>query len=156
MEVFKGRVIWVAGQSLPYLPLCADLFRLVGGEITGQCSRNLVLSLKLPSSTWVGALVPTENSKVLLCIFLRRNQDPAPQLHYLFLDCSSFVSAFPSFPDKQLFESVLWNSWKVKEAEWILFPTNKKWGTQKGFVPGRAPQGPAPFHIHPGTCLAVE
>ena len=26
----------------------------------------------------------------------------------------------------QLFESILWNSGKVKEAEWNLFPTNKK------------------------------
>ena len=37
---------------------CVTLFWLVGGEITGRCSRNLVLSLKLPSSTWVGSLVP--------------------------------------------------------------------------------------------------
>ena len=34
-----------------------------GGEVTGRCSRNLVLSLKLPSSTWVGALVPVEELK---------------------------------------------------------------------------------------------
>ena len=29
-------------------------FFLVGGEATELCSRNLVFSLKLPSSTWVG------------------------------------------------------------------------------------------------------
>ena len=48
---------------------------LVGGEVTGWCSKNLnhqpsgsnqsgvpvlVLSLKLPSSTWAGPLVPIE------------------------------------------------------------------------------------------------
>lgn len=27
----------------------------------------------------------------------------------------------------------LWNSVKVLDAEWSLFPTNKKWETQKGF-----------------------
>ena len=32
-------------------------FFLVGGEATELSSRNLVFSLKLPSSTWVGAPV---------------------------------------------------------------------------------------------------
>ena len=45
--------------------------RLIGGQITGQCSRNLVFSLKLPSSTRVGVLVSVEELKdVLLCLFL--------------------------------------------------------------------------------------
>ena len=48
---------------------CVTFFRLVGGEATGWCSRNLELSLKLPSSTWVGTPV-LQNSKTLLCIFL--------------------------------------------------------------------------------------
>ena len=39
------------------------LYRLVVVEVTGRCSRNLVLSLKLPSSTWMGALVPAEELK---------------------------------------------------------------------------------------------
>ena len=46
------------------------IFGLVGGEETELCSRNLVFSLKLPSSTWVGAPVLWKNSKTLLCIFL--------------------------------------------------------------------------------------
>ena len=33
-------------------------------------SRTLVFSLKLPSSTWVGAPVLQKDSKILLCIFL--------------------------------------------------------------------------------------
>ena len=45
-------------------------FWLVGGEATELCSRSLVFSLKLPSSTWVGASVLQKNSKTWLCIFL--------------------------------------------------------------------------------------
>ena len=40
--------------------LCVKIFFwLVSGEVTGWCFRDLVLSLKLPSSTWLGASVPT-------------------------------------------------------------------------------------------------
>ena len=39
-----------------YLSLWADFFWLVGGEVTGWCSRNLVLNLKLTPSTWLGGL----------------------------------------------------------------------------------------------------
>ena len=39
---------------------CVTFFWLVSGEITGQGSRTFVLSLKLPSSTGVWALVPAE------------------------------------------------------------------------------------------------
>ena len=38
---------------------------LGGGEKTGQSVRNLVLSLKLPSFTWAGALAPTEELKYI-------------------------------------------------------------------------------------------
>ena len=53
---------------------------------------------------------------------------------------------FP-FPDRQLSKSALWNSGKVKRAEWSLFLTNKKWYTQKGCVLWRAPLGPNPVLI---------
>ena len=63
---------------------------MIGGEVTGQCSRNLVFSLKLPSSTWVGVLVSIEELKdVLLCLFLEE------ELGLTF----SFISAFLHFPD---------------------------------------------------------
>ena len=66
MKSLKGRIIWGRGQSLHYLPLCADFF-LIGwwwGNRAGEwSSSNTVLSLKLPSSTWVGALVPAEELK---------------------------------------------------------------------------------------------
>ena len=39
---------------------CVTLF---GGEVIGRYSKNFVLSLKLLSSTWVGALVPAEELK---------------------------------------------------------------------------------------------
>ena len=55
-----------------------------------------MLSLKLLSSTWVGALVPEEELKdIVVYIPWGGYQDPALQ----FLDCSSFISAFPPFPD---------------------------------------------------------
>lgn len=40
-----------------------DFFVVDGGEVTGPWSRNLVPSLKLASSTWVGARVPAEKLK---------------------------------------------------------------------------------------------
>ena len=68
-------------------------FSLTGGEVTGRCSRSLlfvVFSLKLLPSTWMRALVPTEELKdnvmcVCVCIyiyiyFFLKNQDPAPRL----------------------------------------------------------------------------
>ena len=74
-----------------------------------------MVGLKLPSSLWVGALVPVEKLKdILLGIFLEEKQDLAA---LLFLDCSSFVSGFPHLPDEQLFESALWSSEMVLEAE---------------------------------------
>ena len=39
---------------------CVTFLWLVDSEVRGWCSRNLVFSVKSPSSTWVGALVPTE------------------------------------------------------------------------------------------------
>ena len=51
---------------------CGAFFSLVGGEVTGQSSRNLGLSLKLLSSVWGwgGSLVLLKSSKVLLCVSL--------------------------------------------------------------------------------------
>lgn len=50
------------------------------------------------------------------CI-LQEESGPCPEAILLFLDCSSFVFVFLPFPDEQLFESALWNSGEVKEAE---------------------------------------
>lgn len=55
-EVSIGK-IWCEGWG------CVTFFWLVGGEIAGWCSRNVVLRLKLPSSTWLEALVPGKGLK---------------------------------------------------------------------------------------------
>ena len=64
--------------------------------LTGQCSRNSVFSLKLLSSNWVPAEEVTDNYYVYS---LGRNQYPGLIAALLFLDCFSFVSAFPYFSD---------------------------------------------------------
>ena len=92
---------------------CVAFFWLVGGEVTGRCSRDLVISLKLPSSTCLGALVPAEELKDIFMYVPWGGTRTMPYAALLFLDCSSFVFAFPPFPDEQLFESALWNSGKV-------------------------------------------
>ena len=86
---------------------------------------NLVLSLKVPFSSCVGALVPTEELKGIAMYI--------PSL--LFLDCSSIVSVFPLFPDKQLFESSLWNSY---------FLQTRNGGRGKDLFPG----GPHSVLLH--------
>ena len=62
-KFLKGESFGKQGQSFCYLLLCAGFIWLVGSEVTGWGSRNLALSLKLPSSTWVGALVLVEELK---------------------------------------------------------------------------------------------
>lgn len=90
-----------------------------------------MLSLKLPSSTLGERGVPSSCRRAQGYIFRSisssRNQDPAPRLCCTTVSRQSLscVSTSPPFPDKQLFESALW------EAELSLFPTNEKWGTQE-------------------------
>ena len=57
---------------------CMTFSWWIGGKVGSWCYRNLVLSLKLPSFTWV------ETSKILLYVSLGGNKDPAPKLHYCF------------------------------------------------------------------------
>ena len=90
-RVFKGK-IWGEGRRI------ATFFGLVGVETMGWCSRNLVLSLKLPSSLWASALVPLEKFKdIFVCVSLEEE----PGLYFiaaLLLHSFSFVSASPHFP----------------------------------------------------------
>ena len=55
----------------------------------------LALSLKLPSSTWLGALVPVEELRDICirssCLSLEEEPGPCPKLH----DC--FLTTFPLF-----------------------------------------------------------
>ena len=92
---------------------CVTFFWLVGGEVTGRGSRNLVLSLKLPSSTWLGALVLADKLKDIVTYIPWEGTRTLPQGCTTVYDCSSFLSASPPFPDYQLFESALWNPGKV-------------------------------------------
>ena len=64
---------------------CITFIWLVHGEVTGWCSRNHWLSLKWPSSTWVGGLRSRRTQRYCYVYFLRRNQDPIPRLHHCFL-----------------------------------------------------------------------
>ena len=126
---------------------CVTFFWLVGGEVTGRCSRNLVLSLKLPSSTWVGALVPAEDGKDIVMYIswggTRTLLYHRTIISWLLLLCF----CIPSLPGLATVWISLWSG-KVREAEWSLFPTNKKWETQNVFVPRRVPQSPAGFQIY--------
>lgn len=49
---FWGKVLWTQFEvrAVGYM----TFFQLVGCDITRQCSKNLVVSLKLPSITWQG------------------------------------------------------------------------------------------------------
>ena len=50
---------------------------MVGFEVTGCCSRNLVFNLKLPSSTQMGALVPVEEINRISWLILHFSLSPS-------------------------------------------------------------------------------
>ena len=82
MKVFKGRkgnLITVTFEErvrvFVILHCVQTFFWLIGGEVTGQRSRTPVLSLKLPSSTWVGTLVPAEELKDIV---IALEEEPGP------------------------------------------------------------------------------
>lgn len=97
---------WFSGKNF-YRQNWGECCRVCDPPLTGWwwgnrgCSRNLYYQpcssnqsgvyvlrfiLKLPPSTWVGALVPTELRYVSNCYahLPRKNQDPAPLLYYGF------------------------------------------------------------------------
>ena len=65
-----------------------------------------------------------------MCILCEETRILPPRL---FLDSSSLVFAYPSFPYHEWSGPAPWNTEKAMEAEWGLFPKNKKWRTQKIF-----------------------
>lgn len=72
---------------------CMTFFWLAGDEATRWCSRTLILHWKLPSSSWVGSLVPIGKLRdTLLCIPLGEEL-PLCFIPLLLVDCFSFVSA---------------------------------------------------------------
>ena len=80
-----------------------------------------------------------KSSKILLCVSLEVEPGPCPKSALLFIDCFSLVSAFPPFPDIQLFESAFWNSGNVMEAEGYSLQT-RNGGHSKASIP-RSPTG---------------
>ena len=118
---------------------CVAFFSLVGGEVTGR-ARNLAFSLKLLSSTWMGALVPAEELKDTVMYIPWGGTRTLPQdctiVSWLLFPCS----CIPSLP----WLATVWICpLELREGQggWRLFPANKKRGTQKWFVPRRATQG---------------
>ena len=114
----RSSLVCHLGPIWPPAPTTTRDFLLIGWWWgNGMVLGNLTLSLKLPSSSWVGALVPAELKRYCYAYFLRRNRDPTPRLHYPFLTTPPFVFASSPFPDYPQFEPALWNSRRVKEAE---------------------------------------
>ena len=111
---------------------CVTFFWLEGGEVTGWSFRNLVLSLKLPSSSWVVALVLIEELRDIVMYI------PWGGTRTLIYSCTIvswlffFCFCIPSLP-------WLVTAWicplELREGlgDWNLFSTNNKWGTWKCF-----------------------
>ena len=120
------------------------LFSLVGDEVIGRCSRNPVLSLKLPSPSWVGPWFLQENSDIGESVpggGARTVPHPAAPLFLGWpLPCLHILSC-------PWLETVWGCPLELREGlgGWSLFPTNKRRGTRKGFC---IPQGPAQFQYY--------
>ena len=107
----------------------------------------LMLSLKLPSFTWVGGFSSYRRTQRFVpdCYVysLRRKRE---SLHYCFLTAPPlFLYSLPSLVSNCL---NLPFGTQGRSRGWNLSPTNKKWGTRKAFVPRRASQYSAQFHVH--------
>ena len=92
-----------------------------------------MLSLKLLPSIWMGALVPAEELKDIVSVYsLKRNQDPAPRLHYSFLTAPPlFLHSLPSLISNYLNLPLgtLGRSWRLNEA---YFLQTRNRGLRKG------------------------
>ena len=83
--------------------------------LQSQSSTWLSNWTELPRSTLVGALVLLKNSNILLCIFIVRNQNPAPRVHYWFLTAPPFFLHYLSCLIS--FESIWICSLELKEGK---------------------------------------
>ena len=91
-----------------------------------------------------GAEFQQKISKILHCISLEGDPGLSPILHYFFLTVSPLILHYlPSLVSNCL--NLLFGTQGQSRRLNPYFPTNKKWGTQKGFVPGRTPQGSGRF-----------
>ena len=145
MKVFKGRIFWRKGQGLYLLPLCAKLcsdwlvVQLKGGVLGVFCSaEGTILHLG-------GGLSSCRRTQRYCSVYpLRRSQDPAPRLHYFFLTAPPLLlRPLPPLINNSLNlpPGTQGRSKRLNE----VYSLHKNWGHGKGFLPGRAPQGPAVF-----------
>ena len=124
--VFKGK-IWGEG--------CRVCDLLLIGWWWGWFSRNLELSLKLPSSpppSWVGAMVPAEELRDTIIYIPWGRTRTLPQaciiVSWLLFPCL----CIPSLP----WLATVWIcplGLREGLGGWSLYPENKKLGTRKGF-----------------------
>ena len=121
---------------------CVSFNWLVGGEATELCSRNLVLSLKLPSSTWVGAPV-LQNSKYCYACFLSKNQDLASRL-YPHLIVLLFLYPLPSLISNCLNLPFVTQGRSRRLNEAYILQTRN--GEHRTDLYSRVPQSPAQFN----------
>ena len=110
----------------------------VSGEVTGQYSRNLVLSLKLPSSTCVGALVPTEVFRHLMYIPWEGTRILFLTAALQLLDCSSFLHFLTLLTRNCL--NLLFGTQEFLEGQ-SLDPANKKPEIQNHSCVWQGPMG---------------
>ena len=107
-------------------------FWLAGGEVTGWCSRNLALSLKL-SSFWLKALVPAELRDTVMGATWE-GIGTLPE------DCTTLDCPFPVFPFPSLpwLASVCSCPMELRELRgqggWMKRIPSKQQGTQKRLV----------------------
>ena len=127
-----------------------DLPRLVGGELTGWWSRNLnhqssgsnqsgvhMLVLSLPWGRDLGSCSGTQICIRLPCVTLGRTRT-LPHHCTAFLDCLSFVCAFPHYLQK--LNLPFGTQGRNKRLELFSFE-QEIGGYGKTFVPESAPQG---------------
>ena len=96
-KVLKGESFGEGVRAFIIFYCVQTYFCLVGGEVTEWCSRNLVFSVKLPSTTCMGVLVPTEELEgIAIYMFLEEEPGLSATAALLILDCS--ISFCPSFP----------------------------------------------------------
>ena len=130
---------------------CVAFFWLIGSEIAEWRSRNLVLSLKLPSSTWVGGGLSTYRRTQRYIMYI-----PWAGTRTLPHDCTivSSLLLFYSCVPSLLWLAAVWIcSLELQKGlgGWTyLFPTNKKLVGGVGNIrictlePHRAPLGFTP------------
>ena len=111
-------------------PCVQTFFQLVSGELACWCSRNLGLNMKLPSSYWVGALVPAEELKGIY-ILLEEDPGPCPMTALLFLDCSSFVFASPPMPINTCWNLTFGAQGRSRRLNETYFPQTRIGGTER-------------------------